>query len=81
VQVQVGRRRYEARAQVIVNPSECRRILNLWAEKSLQAAPPRSARTLMRVIGFDYDASVLRHLEEDPPPPIVGLYPDPTGAC
>jgi hypothetical protein len=56
VQVQVDRRRFEARAEVITNPSEHQRILSLWAEKSLLAAPARSAQTLMRGIGFDYEA-------------------------
>jgi deazaflavin-dependent oxidoreductase (nitroreductase family) len=75
VHVQVGQQHFEARAEVITDPTEHRRVLDLWAERSLRGAPPRSAQTLMRFIGFDYEASVRRHLEEDPPPPTVGLYP------
>jgi deazaflavin-dependent oxidoreductase (nitroreductase family) len=73
VQVQVGRLRFDALAHVIANPAEHRRILCLWAEQSLRTAPPPAVQGLLRRIGFDYNASVRRHMEEDPPPPIVAL--------
>jgi hypothetical protein len=75
VEVQVGRRRFGARAETIVDPVEHRRVLCLWAEQSLRTAPPPAVRTFLRRIGFDYEAAVRRHLEEDPPPPIVALRP------
>jgi deazaflavin-dependent oxidoreductase (nitroreductase family) len=77
VQVQVGRRRVAARAETIVDPAEHRRVLCLWAEQTLRTAPPPAAQGFMRRLGFDYNASVRRHLEEDPPPPIVALRPVP----
>src|SRR6266536_4158274 len=40
VEVQVGRRRFDARAQLVVDPAEHRRVLCLWAEQTLRAAPP-----------------------------------------
>jgi deazaflavin-dependent oxidoreductase (nitroreductase family) len=73
VQVQVGRRRFTACAEVIVDPAEHRRALSLWAERSLQTAPPPAVQGFLRHLGFDYNASVRRHLEENPPPPIVAL--------
>ena len=73
VQVQVGRRRFAARAEIITDPVEHRRILTRWAEQSMRTAPPLAVRNVLRRIGFDYDASIRRHLEEDPPPPIVAL--------
>jgi deazaflavin-dependent oxidoreductase (nitroreductase family) len=75
VQVQIGTRRFDALAEVIVEPAEHRRILCLWADRSLRSAPPAAVRRLMRRIGFDYTGSVQRHLEENPPPPIVALRP------
>jgi deazaflavin-dependent oxidoreductase (nitroreductase family) len=75
VQVQIGRRRFDARADVIADPAEHRRVLERWAEQSLRTAPPPAMRSVMRRLGFDYDASVRRHLAEDPPPPIVALRP------
>lgn len=75
VEVQIGRRSFEARAETIVDPVEHRRVLCLWAERSLRSAPPPAVRKAMRRIGFDYEASVRRHLEEDPPPPLVALHP------
>ena len=75
VQVQVGRRRFEAQAEAIVDPAERRRVLGLWAEQSLRTAPPPAVRRIMRRLGFDYEASVRKHLDEDPPSPIVALHP------
>ena len=75
VQVQVGSRRFDASAETIADPAEYRRVLQLWAEQALRTAPPPVVRNLMRRLGFDYDASVRRHLEESPPPPIVALRP------
>jgi deazaflavin-dependent oxidoreductase (nitroreductase family) len=75
VQVQVGRRRFDARAETIVDPVEHRRVLGQWAEQSLRTAPPPAMQSLMRRLGFDYNANVRRHLAEDPPPPIVALRP------
>jgi hypothetical protein len=79
VQVQVGRRRFEARAEIVTDPTLHRRVLKLWASRSLRGAAPQDAQAAMRCLGFDYEASIRRHLEEDPPPPIVGLYPRLTG--
>ena len=73
VRVQVGRRRFAALAEIITDPVEQRRILTLWAEQSMRAAPPAVVRNMLRRVGFDYDASIRRHLEEVPPPPIVSL--------
>jgi deazaflavin-dependent oxidoreductase (nitroreductase family) len=73
VQVQVGRWRFAALAELIVDPAEHRRILCLWAAQSLRTAPPPAVQSVLRRIGFDYNASVRRHVEEDPPPPIVAL--------
>jgi hypothetical protein len=73
VLVQVGTRRIVALAESITDPAEHRRILTLWAEQSMRTAPPRIVRNVLRRIGFDYEASIRRHLEEDPPPPIVAL--------
>jgi deazaflavin-dependent oxidoreductase (nitroreductase family) len=73
VQVQVGRRRFAAMAESITDPVEHRRILTLWAEQSMRAAPPRLVQNALRRIGFDYAASIRRHLEEDPSPPLVAL--------
>jgi deazaflavin-dependent oxidoreductase (nitroreductase family) len=73
VQVQIGRQRFDALAEVIVDPAEHRRILCLWAQQSRQSAPPAAVQAVMRRLGFDYDASIRKHLEEDPPPPIVAL--------
>ena len=75
VRVQVGRRRFEALAETIADPAEHRRVLNLWAEQSLRTAPPPAVQNVMRRIGFDFDATIRRHLDEDPPPPIVTLHP------
>ena len=75
VRVQVGRRRFEARAETIIDPAEHRRLLELWAEQSLRTAPPPAVQGLMRRLGFDYGASISRHLKENPPPPIVALRP------
>ena len=75
VQVQIGRRRFDALAYTIIDPSEHRRVLVLWAERSLRTAPPPAVQRLMRRAGFDYEASVRRHLEENPPLPIVALRP------
>src|SRR5215831_12557656 len=80
VWVQVGRRRFEAWAETIVDPAEHRRVLGLWAEQSMRTAPPPAVQGFMRRLGFDYSASVRRHLEEDPPPPIVALRPIPRGS-
>ena len=73
VHVQVGRRRFAALAEMITDPIQQRRILTLWAEHSMRTAPPPLVRNMLRRVGFDYDASVRRHLEEVPPPPIVAL--------
>jgi hypothetical protein len=75
VRVQIGRRRFEARANTIADPAEHRRILCLWAEHGLRNAPPPAVQRLFRLIGFDYTASITKHLEENPPPPIVALRP------
>jgi deazaflavin-dependent oxidoreductase (nitroreductase family) len=75
VQVRVGRRRFEARAEMIADPVEHRRILGLWAEQSFRTAPPPAVQSFLRRLGFDYNASVRRHLAEDSPPPIVALRP------
>jgi deazaflavin-dependent oxidoreductase (nitroreductase family) len=75
VLVQVGKRRYDARAELITDPVEHRRILMLWAARSMRTAPPPLVRNVLRRVGFDYDASIRRHLEEVPPPPIVALKP------
>jgi deazaflavin-dependent oxidoreductase (nitroreductase family) len=75
VRVQIGRRCFDARADVLVDSVEHRRVLGLWAEQSLRTAPPPVVRRFLRRLGFDYDASVRRHQEEDPPPPIVALRP------
>jgi deazaflavin-dependent oxidoreductase (nitroreductase family) len=75
VQVQIGRRCFDARAEVLVDAVEHRRVLGRWAEQSLRTAPPPVARSFMRRLGFDYDANVRRHLDENPPPPIVALRP------
>ena len=77
VQVQVGRRVFEAWAETIDDPEEHRRILCLWAERSLRTAPPPAVQTFLRRVGFDYNATVRTHLEENPPPPIVALRPGP----
>jgi deazaflavin-dependent oxidoreductase (nitroreductase family) len=77
VQVQVGRRRFDARAETIVDPAEHRRVMCLWAERSVRTGPPPAVQGLLRRLGFDYNATVRRHLEEDPPPPIVALRPIP----
>jgi deazaflavin-dependent oxidoreductase (nitroreductase family) len=77
VQVQVGRRRFGAWAETIVDPAEHRRVLCLWAERSLRTGPPPAVQSLLRRLGFDYAAAVRRHLEEDPPPPMVALRPIP----
>jgi deazaflavin-dependent oxidoreductase (nitroreductase family) len=73
VLVQVGRRRFAALAECITDPVEHRRILTLWAEQSMRTAPPRLVQDALRRIGFDYEASIRKHLEEDPPPPLVSL--------
>ena len=73
VQVQVGRRRFEAQAELIVDPAERRRVLCLWVDRSLRTAPPPAVQRVLRRFGFDYDAAVRRHLDEDPSPPIVAL--------
>jgi deazaflavin-dependent oxidoreductase (nitroreductase family) len=75
VQVQVGRQRFDALAEVIVDPAEHRRILHMWAEQSLRTAPPPAVQSVLRLIGFDYNASVRSHMQEDPPPPMVALRP------
>jgi deazaflavin-dependent oxidoreductase (nitroreductase family) len=77
VQVQVGRRRFAARAERIVDPGEQRRVLGLWAAQSLRTAPPPAVQGFLRRLGFDYTASVRRHQEEVPPPPLVALRPIP----
>jgi deazaflavin-dependent oxidoreductase (nitroreductase family) len=77
VQVQVGRRRFDARAEMVTDPVEHRRVLCRWAECSLRTAPPPAVQRFLRRLGFDYTAAVRRHLEEDPPPPIVALRPLP----
>jgi deazaflavin-dependent oxidoreductase (nitroreductase family) len=81
VQVQVGRRRFAARAETIVDPAEHRRVLCRWAERSLRSGPPPAVQSFLRRLGFDYAAAVRRHLEEDPPPPIVALRPIPQTAA
>jgi deazaflavin-dependent oxidoreductase (nitroreductase family) len=75
VQAQVGRRRFKALAETIVDPEKHRRVLCLWAERSLRTGPPPAVQSVLRRLGFDYDASVRRHLEDDLPPPIVALRP------
>jgi deazaflavin-dependent oxidoreductase (nitroreductase family) len=77
VTVQIGRRRFEARAEVLTDPADHRRLLHLWAQQALHTAPPPAARRLMRWLGFDFTESITRHLKEDPPPPVVALRPVP----
>lgn len=77
ISVQVGRRRFAAVAETITDPVEHRRILTRWAEQSMRTAPPPLVRNALRRIGFDYEASIRKHLEEDPPPPIVALHAGP----
>ncbi len=77
VQVRVGRRRFDALAEPIVDPAEHRRVLSQWAERSLRTGPPPAVQSFLRQLGFDYSAAVRRHLEENPPPPIVALRPTP----
>jgi deazaflavin-dependent oxidoreductase (nitroreductase family) len=78
VQVQVGRRHFHALAELILDPAEHRRILCLWADQSFRTAPPPAVQNVLRLIGFDYNASVRRHMDESPPPPIVALRPAPS---
>lgn len=73
VHVRLGRARFDALAETIADPVEHRRILGLWAQQSMRTAPPPAVQTVLRRIGFDYDASIRRHMEEDLPPPIVAL--------
>ena len=75
VAVQIGKRRFNALAETIDDPVEHRRLLGLWAEQSLRTLPPPAAQKVMRWLGFDYTASVRKHQEEYPPPPIVALQP------
>jgi deazaflavin-dependent oxidoreductase (nitroreductase family) len=76
VHVQVGKHRFDAWAEPLADPAEQRRVLWLWAERSLRSAPPPVVQGILRRVGFDYSAAVRRHLEENPPPPIVALRPD-----
>jgi hypothetical protein len=73
VLLQIGRRRFPGLAESITDPVEHRRILMLWAEHSTRTAPPRLVLKALRRTGFDYEASIRRHLEEDPAPPLVAL--------
>jgi deazaflavin-dependent oxidoreductase (nitroreductase family) len=75
VVVQVGRRHFTALAETITDSLEHRRLLVRWAEQSMRTAPPPTVQALMRRMGFDYEASIRKHLEEDPPPPLVALRP------
>jgi deazaflavin-dependent oxidoreductase (nitroreductase family) len=75
VAVQIGRRRFDALAETIVDPAEHRRVLCLLTEQALRTGPPPAMQRFMRRLGFDYSATVRRHLEEDPPPPVVALHP------
>jgi deazaflavin-dependent oxidoreductase (nitroreductase family) len=75
VQVQIGRRCFDARAEVLVDPVEHRRVLSLWVEQSLRTAPPPVVLSFLRRLGYDYNANVRRHLDENQPPPIVALRP------
>ena len=75
VQVQIGRRlsmHWLTRSLIRRNTGA---FWFLWAERSLRTAPPPAVQRLVRRSGFDYEASVRRHLEENPPPPIVALRP------
>jgi radical SAM superfamily enzyme len=65
VQVQVGRRRFDAQAEVVADLAEHRRVLHLWAEQSLRTARPPTVRRILRLFGFDYEGAVSRHLQED----------------
>jgi deazaflavin-dependent oxidoreductase (nitroreductase family) len=73
VQVQVGRHRFDALAETVVDPAQYRRVLSQWVEQGLRNAPPPMVQRVLRRIGFDYEASIRRHLEENPPAPIVAL--------
>ena len=75
VAVQIGERRFDGVAETIDDPGEHRRLLQVWAEQSMRTAPPPAAQKVMRWLGFDYTATVRKHQEEDPPPPIIALRP------
>jgi deazaflavin-dependent oxidoreductase (nitroreductase family) len=75
VHVQVGRRRFQAQAELLVDPAEHRRFLCQWVDRSLGTAPPPAVQRVLRRFGFDYDAAVRRHLEEDPPPRLWHFVP------
>ena len=75
VEVQVGRGRFSACAGSVDDAVEHRRVLGLWAERSLRTAPPPAAQAVLHWLGFDYEASVRRHLMQSPPAPIVALRP------
>jgi hypothetical protein len=73
VRVQVGPRRFDAWAETIADPAEHRRVLCLLVEQGLRTGPPPAVQRFLRRLGFDYSATVRRHLGEVPPPPIVAL--------
>jgi hypothetical protein len=71
----VGKYHFNALAQTVVDPMEYRRALLRWAQQGLRTAPPACVERVLRLLGFDYEASIRRHVDENPPAPIVALRP------
>jgi deazaflavin-dependent oxidoreductase (nitroreductase family) len=76
VQVQVGRRRFPARATLVADPARRRELVAHMLPYWDRFGPPRLLRWLLRrVFGFDYDAELRQALAHAAHMPVVTLMP------
>jgi deazaflavin-dependent oxidoreductase (nitroreductase family) len=75
VEVRIGAARWRAEARAVTLPSERRHALDLLHETARHQGPPAAVRPLMRLAGFDYEASVRRLRGPAPEILVVALRP------
>ena len=75
VEVQVGRRRLRARAQLVVDPEHRSELMRQMAARSRSCGPPVWARPLARPL-FDYDAEIRMAVAQGGSLPVIELIPE-----